>query len=129
MSRRLEPGAIAAVFVRGVWHPGIMLGSIGPDGEPEVIHCSQRVGHVEVEPWPDFAPSGRIVWRAPPSRLPPREVTARATSRLGRPWHVGRYNCEHFVCDAYGVPLVSTQARAALAVGAVAALRIFGGWA
>lgn len=124
--RALEPGDVVAVFVRGVWHPGIVE-SRDDDGMPRMIHCSARVGCVAIEPWSGFVPGERLrVRRQPrPATIDREVVLSRARARLGRPWTLD-YSCEHFVRDAHELSPRSVQVGAALATVAGILLRVRG---
>jgi len=129
-----SPGDCVSVEAYGgtVRHVGIVTDETGADGCPRVISTSQKWRSVIEQDWTDFAQGYPVTpvsgWH---STYSPEETVERARARLGRPYDLLRYNCEHFVKDVYGQPIQSPQARrvgwTTLAAGAAAGLAIFFG--
>ena len=80
----------------GYRHHGIFVGGgrvVHFDGEP-LAKRHARICEVPIE---DFAAGGRVARVASPVVGGPREVAARARSRVGeRGYGLVRWNCEHF---------------------------------
>jgi len=103
-----QPGARLAVWVNGVWHEGIASnGFVG--GEQGVISASLRAGRVAEEPLRIFAADQPVRVLEPLSDLHPSQVVANARRAIGQPWHLTKANCQHRVCEAFGVPPHSPQ--------------------
>lgn len=128
--RSLYPPPGTAVYVRcGLYdHVGIVTDRRGeaPPHAPFVISNSKRQGCVREEPWADFAGDDSVVQETYPGTLPPDEVVRRARALVGRRYELLRFNCEHFVCEAHGVPAHSPQLAAALAAAAGLAVAVVG---
>lgn len=117
------PGDCVGVEAYGgtVHHVGIVTDEIGADGCPRVISTSQKWRHVIEQDWSDFAAGGEvrpIKWF---SLYSPAETVVRARARLGRPYDLLRYNCEHLVKDVFGSAIESPQARRVGWIAAAAA--------
>jgi len=98
------------------------------DGELLVFANSDAVGQARLETWDEFA-DGKQARFEPgyESTLDWREKYRRACSVAHNPYDVASWNCEHFVNYLQGLPAISRQARATVAlvfVGVVAALAL-----
>jgi len=118
IKRMLAAGTIVAVKVGPFNHPGIVSDRWSSDGKPMVISNSRRRGCVAEESWSEFARGGRVAIRESRSGREGLAVVARARARLGQPWSLISFNCEHFVEYACGRPVRSAQ----LQYGAMAAM-------
>lgn len=119
----LQPGARVTVYVGGVRHEGIVSDAFSL-GEPYVISNSRRTGLVAEEPLSAFSQGRDLQVLEPLADVPVWWLLLRARSRVGEPWRLLTWNCEHFVRWCYGVRVESPQlqlAGALLLVGAVAA--------
>lgn len=91
-------------------------------GKPTVYVNVPGRGVVE-QTWDEFA--ARQVpqcLRGFESRLPVSEVMRRARLLLGHGYDLFTYNCDHFVNEAHGRPVVSEQLEAMKAVGLLVGL-------
>lgn len=110
----LIPGTAIGVWVRGVLHEGIVSNLRGIDGLPYVISNSARVGHGAEEPWQAFTGGRKAhLLRKLSPRLSASTVLARARSMLNKKWDVFTWNCQHFVREAFGLPVESPQLQIA----------------
>ena len=74
------------------------------------------------EPLSLFCRGQQPGWHPPLSAISSQEVLSRARSRNHPAYSWTNFNCEHFVCFAFGVPLDSPQVRRFAALAAFAAL-------
>ncbi len=126
---QLQPGSVVAI---PVWpgvsflpfrHLGIVTDTNWISG-PRIISCSLRQGGVTEESVEEFSNGAPVTVVAYPGNLHPDEVIARARSRLGTPWNLFTFNCEHFVNWAHGLKPESPQLQAAAVVFVLAFLGI-----
>lgn len=110
-------GDVLRVRVNGViLHEGIVT------EHGRVISNSRRRGGVFEESARTFASGHNIINVGRLSSLPAEQVLARARARIGRPYDLVSYNCQHFVRDCYGLAPASHQKRLAVGAGLLAAL-------
>ena len=86
------------------------------DGRLWVFANSDACGGARLESWEQF--SGGKPWRFEPDyegSLDWRAIFRRASSVVRR-YDAGRWNCEHFVNYAQGLPVISRQVRATVAL-------------
>lgn len=127
-SRRagFQPGHILQTPRLFYHHKGIATDQ-WRDGEQLVISCSGLARKVVVERMSAFTRGMGVEAIAPPNNLPAAQVLHRARSMIGRPYFLLDFNCEHFICEAFGVPRESEQLQRALCmlgvVGVLAALK------
>ncbi len=86
-----------------------------------VICNGSRFGVAE-QPWDQFREGKQVQVEGYPGQLPYYEVLHRARSRIGSPYHVTEFNCDHLVNEAHGLPLESVQVKVTLSIAAVAGL-------
>ena len=92
-------------------------------GKPMLISLSYRTGTVAEEAWDEAVRGREVTPSGFRSELDPEEIVGRARSHLGqRSYHLITNNCEHFVCDALGLPPRSRQLEAAAGAGVGALL-------
>jgi len=101
-------GQVVASWRVFYWHWGIVTDS-WKDGEQTVISCSGLRNMVVEEPMSAFRQGNAIEPRPSPSALPVQEVLARARGKLGQPYDLLNWNCEHFVYDSFGRTKQSPQ--------------------
>lgn len=119
-----QPGQTLQTPRFGYHHKGIATDQ-WREGEQLVISCSGRAGKVVVERMSEFTRGRGVEPIAPPGSMPAAMVLQRARSMIGQPYSLLDFNCEHFICEAYGVPRESEQMQRALcAVGLFAGLRL-----
>lgn len=108
----------------GVKHFGFYIGAYGPYAHA-VIHNRKGLW-VVVESLDDFSPDGtwRVDRRAPPGSE--AAVIERAFSRIGHPYRLLDWNCEHLISWVLTGKKQSEQLQQAVVVAAVGA---FLGWA
>lgn len=120
MNHRPAPGTVLSM----PFFAGMHLGILTENGT--VLHNSRRVGRVAEESLVQFANGERVTLAGYPGRLPPRVVIARARSRIGQPWNLAVFNCEHYVRWAHGLHPTSHQVEkyltGAAALGILASL-------
>ena len=94
------------------------------DGKPMVICNSPDYGVIE-QTWDQFRAGQKPQPEEYPGKLPYWEVLRRARARLGTPYHLFDFNCDHFKNYAHGLPVESEQLMATMVVftfaGALAA--------
>lgn len=116
------PGSIVSTpILLGYRHLGIVSDRFHGD-LPMVISNSSRSGGVEEEPWALFLQGGPVRVERHGQGLDAARIVARARSRLGTPYDLFRWNCEHLVTFALGRNPQSPQLRATVATLAL-------GWA
>ncbi len=111
----LLPGTVVAVSVGPVDHVGILTDR-QIDGLPTVISNSLRAAGVAEESLLTFGSGKQVRVIGFPGNLSPREVLQRARSRIGKPWSLLKWNCEHFVHWAHGLKPTSPQLAVAVAL-------------
>ena len=121
-TRTYVPGSIVAVRIGLVKHQGLISDRIVA-GMPTVISNSKKRGCVAEEAWSEFAGGRQVDLLGYPGRLHPRDVLARARSRIGQPW-TPTSNCEHFVAFAHGQEEWSPTLRACSIAGAALLLLV-----
>ncbi len=118
------PAAPAGTVVsvdRGLYrHVGI-LAEPHPGRERRVISLNPEAQLAE-EPLSLFCRRQQPAWHPPLSAASAREVLSQARSGNHPAYSWTNFNCEHFVCFAFGVPLDSPQVRRFAALAAFAAL-------
>lgn len=107
-TRIFAAGQIVASWRVFYWHWGIVTDS-WKNGEQTVISCSGLRRMVVEEPMSIFCQGNSVEPRDFPSALTVREVLARARGKLGQPYDLLSWNCEHFVYDASGLVKQSPQ--------------------
>ena len=90
-------------------------------GMPMVICNDSRFGVIE-QTWDQFREGKQVQVEGYPGQLPYYEVLRRARSRIGSPYHVTEFNCDHLVNEAHGLPLESSQLKVTLSIAAAAGL-------
>jgi Lecithin retinol acyltransferase len=110
----LPPGTIVVAPMKG-WlgltqHFGIVTALRGADGMPVVVANSISNRGPGEESWEKFT-EGKGVHTAAyyPSALPPDLVLGTAYRLFGTPYHLLKWNCEHFVNVCHGLPARSRQ--------------------
>ena len=114
-----RPGTVVYVrFLVVFTHKGIVSDRWW-NGKPMVIANSQDTRGVAEVPWDTF--TGKRAWfvEGYPSRLPPYEVLHNARCKVGQPYDIWQFNCEHFVYGCHGKQPNSPQVAA---LGILAAL-------
>lgn len=120
----LQPGLVVATPA-GPAGLGTHVGIVTDAGT--IISCSLRRGGVAEESPSEFSGGAPITPIGYPGNLPPLMVIARARMKIGTPWKLFSFNCEHFVNWAHGVEVQSPQLR--MAVAFLALFAIVGGLA
>jgi len=102
-------GTVIFVVTWGVFkHKGIVSDRWW-NGKPMVLANSPRSGVVE-QSWDEFVGSQEaFILNGFISNLPVLLVMQRARALLGRPYELFNYNCDHYVNEAHGRPVVSEQ--------------------
>ena len=103
------------------WHKGIATDQ-WLNGEQLVISCSGRAGWVVLEPMSVFAAGMGAEEMPQLSALSQEVVLYRARQMLGRPYSLIDFNCEHFLCEAFGLTPQSPQLASILGLVAAFAL-------
>jgi hypothetical protein len=121
---QLFPAAPAGTVVsvdRGLYrHFGILAERL-PGLERRVISLNPEAQLAE-EPLSLFCRGQQPTWHQPLSAAYAPEVLTRARSGNHPGYSWTNFNCEHFVCFAFGVPLDSPQVRRFATLAAFAAL-------
>ena len=128
-------GGVVAAEVMTPWgrvhHKGIVSDRYGSDGQPMILHASDRFGYVVETEAADFAlrATGPVYFVGYAGEVPPDEVLRRARSRLGEKYRLLKNNCEHFVSGVHGLEPTSPQLRSSvgLTVTALATVAVIGG--
>ena len=117
-SRNCAPGMIVRVPA-GLFHHVGIVSDRWSDGKPMIISNSRRRGGVAEEPWTVALGTGRVTVLGHQSHLEPYEVVERARARIGQPWDLFNFNCEHLVAYACGREEASAQLRVAVLLAGV----------
>jgi hypothetical protein len=117
-------GVVVFVPAYGLWrHKGI-VSDRWYRGKPMIL-CNSPIHGVIEQPWDEFFGGEPLRHEGYPGSLPVHEVLRRARSRLGEPYVLFVFNCDHYKNYVHGLPVESEQLRATLAilgsVGVVAA--------
>lgn len=97
------------------------------NGEQMVISCSEHCNMVVEEPMSTFRQGNSIEQRPSPSNLSTQKVLMRARNKLGQPYDILNWNCEHFVYDSFACQKQSPQLQIALfLVGVIGIVKLFG---
>ena len=110
------PGSVVSVRIGPVRHVGIAISS------QRVISCSLQQRRVVEETLEEFSGGHPVTIEGYPGTLPPFEVIARARAKLGTPWDLFSFNCEHFVNWAHGRKADSPQLRSAVTLAMILGL-------
>lgn len=104
----LKIGSIVSTDRTFYPHVGI-IASKDRDGRITVISNSNSRGCVVEETLAEFLGGGDLRIDGYPSSLPPHAVLARARAKIGSPYSLINFNCEHFVRYVHGLEIKSPQ--------------------
>jgi|SRR5581483_965198 len=97
-----RPGAIVSVPIfLGFHHKGI-VSDRWYRGKPMVISASARTREVREEPWDTFTGGRDVTVERNPEFLEGMRIVYRARSRIGTPYDLFAFNCEHLVSYSLG---------------------------
>ncbi|MFZ5478321.1 MAG: hypothetical protein ACOZNI_16255 [Myxococcota bacterium] len=116
----LQPGTVVAIDtsygVVPVRHFGVLSDRTDQHGVPFVFNASQRSGHTLEEHWNVFL-DGRQGFRVDLwGGLHSHQVVARARQKLGLPWDLLSWNCEHYIRWCHGLEPESPQVQAGVGI-------------
>jgi hypothetical protein len=99
-----------------VRHVGLVSDRMGADGQPCILHASERFGGAVETSATDFVRhrAGPLCYHGHLGNLHPTEVMERARADLGTPYHITQNNCEHFATRAAGEEASSPQLAAGI---------------
>jgi len=118
----IPSGTRVGIYIFGLFlHVGIVSDG-WLNGEQTVFSRSRRAGFAKEEPISLFAGGCDFHVLPPLSDLHPSLVIANARRLLGTPWRLADANCEHFVCQCFGLSPKSPQVNGWSGVAAVALL-------
>jgi hypothetical protein len=112
------PAGIVVSTHRGLYRHVAILTEPRPGQERRVLSLNPEAQRVE-EPLSVFGGGQPVMFHAPPADTPAWIVLARARSGLHPRYSWTEFNCEHFVCFAFGVPLKSPQLQRIAAIAAL----------
>ncbi len=97
-----------------VRHVGVITDAIGADGQPTILHSSERRGGVVETTASEFIAhrAGQLLYHGRLGSLSSDEMLARGRAAVGTPYDAMRNNCEHFALRAAGEEPTSPQLRA-----------------
>lgn len=123
--RFLPPATVLSVPTNGpVEHFGILTGRHFFGGKPTIISPSKRRGAVVEESPMTFSDGAALLALGPWGDLSWQEKIQIARANLGRPYHLFRGNCEHFVRMCSGLEPESPQLQKAMGTLAVGAMLV-----
>jgi hypothetical protein len=107
-------------------HKGVVTDRYGSDGEPTILHASDRYGRVVETEASDFAARavGPVRFVGYLGNLSPDEVLRRARAKIGARYRPLAANCEHFATGVHGLPPESPQLRGLALLGIVSAVAV-----
>ena len=110
------PGSDVSVpIILGYRHRGIVSDRFY-DGKPMVISNSARAGGVHEEPWDEFSQGKLVNVEEMQSGTSHWKTIRRARSRIGTPYDLLTWNCEHLVGFAKGLSPSSPQVSVTVAL-------------
>lgn len=113
----IQPGSVVSTpFFLGR-HVGIVTDRL-KDGSPTVISNSGALGGIVEQSLDEFKGKNPVRIDGYPGKMTASTVLSRARSKIGTPYSLLTWNCEHFVRYAHGLQQQSPQ----LALAVVAAL-------
>lgn len=112
---------VSTPILLGYRHIGIVSDRYH-DGKPMIISNSSRAGGVREEPWDTFAQHQPVKVEYSASGLDAFRIVERARSRIGTPYDLIKWNCEHLATHALGKEPQSPQVKATLALAALGCL-------
>ncbi len=105
----LQLGTVISVPKGFVKHVGIVTGNYH-QGQPTIISNTPKYGQVVEHTLEDFCGGKEFkIESIPKSYADGFRAVQKAFSRLGRPYQLTKYNCEHLVTDAFSLKPQSPQ--------------------
>lgn len=105
----LQLGTVISVPKAFVKHVGIVTGNYH-QGQPTIISNTPKYGKVVEHTLEDFCGGKEFrIESLPQTYADGYRAVQKAFSRLGKPYQLTKYNCEHLVTDAFSLKPQSPQ--------------------